>query len=243
MTLTEQILALLVATYQGVRKDGLNQLARSLALTVKTEDEAKEVVGKLTADQVKAFVSDWRKDADAEISKANQTYENGLKAKYDFVEKEKKPGEGGTPPAPTAGTLDADAVQKMITEAVKAATSSLQAEVANLKGSTVTASRRETLVKELANVPEAYKARVLKDFDRVANLGGFADETAFNEYLTETKNDVAAFGQELADRGLSLHEKPVLGTPNKDGVSAGVASYIQDKAAEAENKGLGGKEV
>ena len=81
----EQILALLVTTFQGVRKDGLNQLARSLALTVKTEDEAKEVVGKLTADQVKAFVSDWRKDADAEITKANQTYENGLKAKYDFV--------------------------------------------------------------------------------------------------------------------------------------------------------------
>ena len=60
MTLVEQILALLVTTFQGVRKDGLNQLARSLALTVKTEDEAKEVVGKLTADQVKAFVSDWQ---------------------------------------------------------------------------------------------------------------------------------------------------------------------------------------
>ena len=92
-------------------------------------------------------------------------------------------------------------------------------------------------------VREAYKAKVLKDFDRVAKLGGFADENAFNEYLTETKNDVAAFGQELADRGLSLHEKPVLGSPNKDGVSAGVESYIQAKAAEAANKGLGGKEV
>lgn len=241
MTLVEQILALLVTTFQGVRKDGLNQLARSLALTVKTEEEAKEVVGKLTADQVKAFVSDWRKDADAEITKANQTYENGLKAKYDFVEK-KKPEEGGTPPAP-AGTLDAATVQTMITNAVKEATKGLQSEVMSLQSAAVTASRRETLVKELADVPEAYKAKVLKDFDRVAKLGGFADENAFNEYLTETKNDVAAFGQELADRGLSLHEKPVLGSPNKDGVSAGVESYIQAKAAEAENKGLGGKEV
>lgn len=241
MTLVEQILALLVTTFQGVRKDGLNQLARSLALTVKTEDEAKEVVGKLTADQVKAFVSDWRKDADAEITKANQTYENGLKAKYDFVEK-KNPDEGGTPPAP-AGTLDAATVQEMITNAVKAATQGLQTEVANLKGSAVTANRRETLVKELADAPESFKTRVLKDFDRMAALGGFSDENAFNEYLTETKNDVAAFGQELADRGLSLHEKPVLGSPNKDGVSAGVESYIQAKAAEAENKGLGGKEV
>ena len=242
MTLIEQIVALLVASFQGVRKDGLNQLARSIALTVKTEDEAKEVVGKLTADQVKAFVSDWRKDADAEITKANQTYEAGLKAKYDFTEK--KPGtESGTPPAAGPEAYDRAAVQAMITEAVKAATSGLQAEVTNLKGSAETASRRETLVKELANVPEAYKARVLKDFDRVANLGGFADENAFNEYLDETKSDVAAFGQELADRGLSLHEKPVFGTPNKDGVSAGVESYIQGKAAEAGNNGLGGKEV
>lgn len=241
MTLVEQILALLVTTFQGVRKDGLNHLARSLALTVKTEEEAKEVVGKLTADQVKAFVSDWRKDADAEITKANQTYENGLKAKYDFVEK-KKPEEGGTTPANT-GTLDAATVQEMITNAVREATKGLQSEVSSLQSAAVTASRRETLVKELADVPEAYKAKVLKDFDRVANLGGFADENAFNEYLTETKSDVAAFGQELADRGLSLHEKPVLGSPNKDGVSAGVASYIQAKTAEAENKGLGGKEV
>lgn len=242
MTLVEQILALLVTTFQGVRKDGLNQLARSLALTVKTEDEAKEVVGKLTADQVKVFISDWRKDADAEITKANQTYESGLKAKYDFVEKGKKPEEGGTPPA-SAGTLDTATVQEMITNAVKEATKGLQSEVMNLQSAAVTANRRETLVKELADAPEAFKARVLKDFDRVATLGGFADETAFNEYLTETKNDVAAFGQELADRGLSLHEKPVLGTPNKDGVSAGVASYIQEKTAEADNKGLGGKEV
>ena len=131
----------------------------------------------------------------------------------------------------------------MITNAVKEATKGLQSEVTSLQSAAVTANRRETLVKELADIPEAYKAKVLKDFDRVAKLGGFADENAFNEYLTETKNDIAAFGQELADRGLSLHEKPVLGSPNKDGVSAGVESYIQAKAAEAANKGLGGKEV
>ena len=73
MNLYEMILGLLVAQFQGVRKDGLNQLARSIALTVDTEEKAKEVVGKLTADQVKQFVTDWRKDADAEITKANQT--------------------------------------------------------------------------------------------------------------------------------------------------------------------------
>ena len=236
-----EIVALLETQFPGVRKDGLNQLARVIAMQVNTAEEANGIVGKLTADSVAKFIADWRKDADAEIDKANKTREENLRKKYDFVEK--KPDEGGTPPAPNTGNLDAAAVQKMITDAVKAATTSFQTEVANLKGAAVTATRRETLVKELADVPESYKTRVLKEFDRVAALGGFADENAFNEYLTETKNDVAAFGQELADRGLSLHEKPVLGTPNKDGVSAGVASYIQEKTAEADNKGLGGKEV
>ena len=229
-----EIVALLETQFPGVRKDGLNQLARVIAMQVNTKEEATGIVGKLTAEAVAKFVADWRKDADAEIDKANKTREDNLRKKYDFVEK--KPEEGGTPPAP-AGTLDAATVQAMITNAVKEATKGLQSEVTSLQSAAVTANRRETLVKELADVPEAYKAKVLKDFDRVAN------ENAFNEYLTETKNDVAAFGQELADRGLSLHEKPVLGSPNKDGVSAGVESYIQAKAAEAANKGLGGKEV
>ena len=220
-----EIVALLETQFPGVRKDGLNQLARVIAMQVNTKEEATGIVGKLTAEAVAKFVADWRKDADAEIDKANKTREDNLRKKYDFVEK--KPEEGGTPPAP-AGTLDAATVQAMITNAVKEATKGLQSEVTSLQSAAVT---------------EAYKAKVLKDFDRVAKLGGFADENAFNEYLTETKNDVAAFGQELADRGLSLHEKPVLGSPNKDGVSAGVESYIQAKAAEAANKGLGGKEV
>jgi hypothetical protein len=235
----EKILALLLATFAGVRKDGLNHLAGSLALTAKTEEEANEVVGKLTADQVKQFVTDWRKDADAEITKANQTYEDGLKKKYDLVEKKPEGGEGGSPtPAPGAGgTLDAKAVQAMITEAVKAATEGLQTEVATLKGSATTANRRAMLEKELADVPESYKAKVLKDFDRMA----FKDDDGFNEYLNDTKTDVATFGQELADKGLAGQGQPLFGKPDKDGVSAGVASYIKETTDPS--KGLGGKEV
>ena len=240
MNLVEKILALLVAQFQGVRKDGLNQLARSLALTVDTEDKATEVVGKLTADQVNKFVTDWRKDADAEITKANKTYEDGLKNKYDFVEK-KVELEPPTPPVPSpAGGFDKASVQQMITEAVKAATHDLQAEVANLKGSAVSATRKEQLVSILGNdVPESYKNTILEGFEGRT----FADENAFSEYLNKTKDNVAAFTQELANKGLSLHEKPVLGSTNKDGVSAGVESYLKEKADEAENNGLGGKQV
>lgn len=233
----EKILALLVAMFQDVRKDGLNHLANSLALTVKTEDEAKEVVGKLTADQVKTFVTDWRKDADAEIGKANKTYETGLKAKYDFVEK-KEPGTGGTPtpPAP-GGALDAAAIQNIVTEAVKAVTTPLLQEVEALKGNAATASRRELLVKELEGTTDSYKNSILENF----GLINFKDEEAFTGYLNGVKNHVATFKQELADKGLGQQGKPSFGTVNEDGISAAVQSYVKDKTEGGTT--LTGKEV
>ena len=75
MDLVQIILSLLEQNYPGVRKDGLKHLATSLALTVSTDEEATTVVGKLTADNVNKFVTDWRKEADAEIDKANKTIE------------------------------------------------------------------------------------------------------------------------------------------------------------------------
>lgn len=56
----ETILALLLAQFVGVRKDGLTQLARSLALQCTTEEEAKALVDKLTDAQVKEFVKEFR---------------------------------------------------------------------------------------------------------------------------------------------------------------------------------------
>jgi hypothetical protein len=54
----EKILALLQAQFAGVRKDGLNHIANVIAFQVDTEEQAKEVVGKLTADQINSFIAD-----------------------------------------------------------------------------------------------------------------------------------------------------------------------------------------
>lgn len=89
--LQEQILALLVAKFQGVRKDGLQHLAAAIGLQVATIEEANGVVDKLTADKVSQYVTDWRKVADAEISKANQTYENSLKESMISWRRESRP--------------------------------------------------------------------------------------------------------------------------------------------------------
>ena len=81
------ILALLVAKFQGVRKDALGVLAGVLALQATNEDEAKALVEKVTDAQVTEFAKDYRADVDKEVSESNKTFETNLRKKYYFKEK------------------------------------------------------------------------------------------------------------------------------------------------------------
>ncbi|MDR1592364.1 MAG: hypothetical protein LBS16_05720 [Prevotellaceae bacterium] len=204
----EKILALLQSQFAGVRKDGLNHIANVLAFQVTTEDEAKTLVGKLTAEQVNSFIADWRKEADAEISKANKTYEDGLKKKYDFTEKKPEPA-NPTPPEPgTAGTFDAAAIQKLIADSITAATKPLLEKVAAFESGNVAKTRLQALNDKLKDCNDAtFKAKALKDFARMT----FETDEAFTEYLTDTETDVKTANQHFADSGLSNFEPPANG--------------------------------
>lgn len=234
--LQERILALLVAKFQGVRKDGLQHLAAAIGLQVATEEEANQVVDKLTADKVSAFVTEWRRSADAEISKANQTYESSLKEKYDFVEKGKQtPPDGQQTPPDTGGAVTLDAISKLIEEKMKG----MQESITALNADKVADSRRKLFVAKLdeAKVEGRQREMMLRNFDRLNN---FAKEEDFNSYMEEAQGDIAALQQENADKGLQGHEKPIFGAVNKDGISSGVADFIK---AQTESKTLTGKEV
>jgi hypothetical protein len=235
--LQEKILALLVAKFQGVRKDGLQHLAAAIGLQVANEEEANQIVDKLTADKVSAFVTEWRRSADAEISRANQTYENSLKEKYDFVDKGKQtPPAGQQTPPDTSGAVTLDAISKLIDEKMKG----VQDSITTLNADKVAETRRKLFVAKLdeAKVEGRQREMMLRNFDRV---NSFANEEDFNSYMTEAQGDIAALQQENADKGLQGHEKPIFGAVNKDGVSSGVADFI--KAQSENNKTLTGKEV
>lgn len=233
--LQEKILALLAAKFQGVRKDGLQHLATVIGLQVANEEEANEVVGKLTAEKVSGFVTSWRSSADAEIAKANKTYEEGLKQKYDFVEKGKP--EPPTPPAPAeSGAITLDAIRKLIDSKL----SGVQSSITEITANKAATSRRELFVAKLdeAKVDGHTREIMLKNFDRVNN---FQNDEDFNSYMTDLQGDIAALAQERADAGLSGHEKPIFGAVNKEGISSGVAEYIQ--SAQESKTALAGKEV
>lgn len=235
MNLNEAILALLKAAFSGVREDGLKHLAAAIGLQVTTEEEAKEVVGKLTADAVSKYVQDWRSGADAEIAKANKTYEDGLKKKYDFVERQQTPPTPPTQTPPEGLTLDA------ISKLIDSKLSGVQNSITALTGERTAAARRDQFIKKLtdAKVDQASQAMMLRNFDRISPTLTSDDE--FNAYLTEADSDIAAIVKERADRGLSGHDKPLFGAVNEKGVSSAVSDYIKERSESG--TALTGKEV
>jgi len=197
----EKLLALLQTKFAGVRKDGLNQLATIMALTVTTDEEATSAVDKLTEQSVGQFVTDWRKDVDSEISKANKTYEDGLRKKYDFKEK----GIPSPPPPPTPSTeLNADAIAAIVQKAIEPFASELN----SIKTNKVVETRKQLLAKELEVLDEGFRTPYLNAFDRM----NFKDDEDFNAHLSNVKTEVAKIQQSLIDKGLSQQSKPMFGS-------------------------------
>lgn len=231
----ETILALLIAKFSGVRKDVLNQLARTLALQVATDEEAKTLVDKLTDAQVKEYVKEFRADVDKEVSDSNKTYEANLKKKFDFVAKQTEPGgKGGkeTEPDPT----DISAIVKAaVAEAVKP----FQEKLSGYEADSIAKSRLQALNEKLKDCKdENFKAQTLKDFARMS----FKDDDDFNEYLTSKVTDIETANQGVADAELNKGAgSPLFSQKDENGISKEVADYVE--SLKPANNQFAGKEV
>jgi hypothetical protein len=218
----EKLLALLTAKFSQARKDGLNQLATILALTVTTDEEATKAVEKLTDQTVGQYISDFRKEVDAEISKANKTLEDNLRKRYDFKEKEKETSE--QPPTPTELTPETIAaiVQKSIEPFVS--------EINSLKANKTNEIRKELLKKELEGLDDGFKKPFLNSFDKMS----FKDDEDFNTHINNVKTEVAGIRQSLIDKGLEQQSRPMFGSGNS---KSDDDVFIQNmKAINAEEK-------
>ena len=222
----KMILALLAAKFPGVRKDGLNMLARLMALQTETEDEAKAAVERLTRDGVDAFVRDFRSDVDKEVSDGTRTFEENLRRKFDLVEKQSEP------------RID-EVKQAVVANAVANAVKPLKEQLERYERGNVNQSRLQALTDRLnACKDESFRAKALKDFGRMT----FDTEEAFNEYLTDTETDVADANKRMADAKLAGMGRPMFSQKDESGVTASVTRYInaQTKGSDAS---LGGKEL
>lgn len=231
----ETILALLLAQFVGVRKDGLTQLARSLALQCTTEEEAKALVDKLTDAQVKEFVKEFRADVDKEVSDGNKTFEANLRKKFDLVQKQdtdttddNQDTNGGT------GAGNEDAVAAAVAKALEPFTKMMN----DLNAKSVNETRLQQLNEKLGNCKDdTFKQRILKDFARMS----FDSDESFAEYLEETATDIATANQKMADEGLANQGSPLFAQKDENGVSSAVQSFV--KSLTPEGNTFAGKEV
>lgn len=227
----ETILALLIAKFSGVRKDGLVAMARSMALHCATEDDAKALVDKITDAQVNEFIKDYRADVDKEVSNSNKAFETNLKKKFDFVEKKVEPGNKTNP--------DPNDISEIVKAAVAEAVKPFQEKLSGYEKNDLAKSRLQALNEKLADCKdETFKAQTLKDFARM----NFNTDDDFNEYLTEKVADIATANQTMADAALSNSGgSPLFTQKEENGISKGVAEYIASQ--KPENNPFAGKEL
>ena len=225
------ILALLVAKFQGARKDGLNVLAGILALQASTEDEAKALVEKITDAQVNEIIKDYRKDVDKEVSESNKTFETNLRKKYDFKEKEVEPGN-----KPSENPND---IAEIVKAAVAAAVKPFEEKLSGYETKNIADSRLAKLNEKLNDCKdETFKAQTLKDFARMT----FANDDDFTQYLNDKTADIATANQNVANAALGgASGKPLFAQKGDDGISKGVADYVASQ--KPENDTFKGKEV
>lgn len=210
------ILALLVAKFQGVRKDGLSVMAGILALQAATEEEAKTLVDKLTDAQVNEFIKDYRKDVDKEVSESNKTFETNLRKKYDFKEKEVEPGN-----KPSENPND---IAEIVKAAVAAAVKPFEEKLSGYETKNIADSRLAKLNEKLNDCKdETFKAQTLKDFARMT----FANDDDFTQYLNDKTADIATANQNVANAALGgASGKPLFAQKGDDGISKSVADFV-----------------
>lgn len=213
----EKLLALLIAKFAGVRKDGLTQLARALSLQVANDEEAEALIDKLTKDQVDTFIKEFRADVDKEVTEGNKTFEANLKKKYELVEKK---SEDPAPEDSKSKGGSSDDIQSLIKNAISEAVKPFQEKLSALEMSAVAKSRQQQLEEKLSNCKDdVFKTKVLKDFSRMK----FDSDEEFIEYLSETESDVTTVNQKLSDLDLGLQGQPIVSITQKSGKEASEA--------------------
>lgn len=224
----EKILALLLAKFAGVRKDGLALLAKQLDMQVTTEAEAQALIDKIAVEKVTDFVKDYRAGVDKEVSTGVKTNETTLREKFSFVEKATPTPPASTPPDPSKEGFKPEDLASYLKTALEAAVKPLQDKIMSFESGKTNESRKGSLEAKLKDAPENFKAKILKDFTRMS----FNTDEDFNTYLTETEQDLAALTQELADQGLGQQGRPSFAAQTKDGVSKATQDYIDSVKPE-----------
>ncbi len=126
-------------------------------------------------------------------------------------------------------TDDTPVYVKTLTDSIKALSEGLN----GLRLEKMVNDRRTQLATVLKDADETYRNKALKSFDRMT----FADDEAFNAYLTEEQEDFKTFNQAQIDAGLGKDKPRVaFGSPTlkDDEVSPAVKQHLENQKVAQE---------
>lgn len=231
MLTVEQILALLGKKFPGMRKDALQNMASVIALQVEDEAAAQTIIDHMTADNVQKFVQTYRSNIDREIQQSNQTVEQNLRNKYNFVEKQTQQQQQQQ--QQQDGALTFEQLKTLFAEQLAPLTQRMDAYDLQRVGE----ARRETYLGKLkaAKLSEAMIDMMSAQFDRMS----FKDDAEFNSFLESSQPTIDKLSQQVANETLRNDRTPGFNTVNQDGVSKAVSDYL----AQGTSNPLGGKAV
>jgi len=216
------------ATTLGVNLSNvrINGLADKLDGLITNEDDIDGEIDKL--DQVLGFkelaaLDDAKRNAD---KKAAEEEDKKDPEKKDPAEPEKKDPEKKDE-MPSWFKAHAESQNKII--------ETLTATVTSLQNGNTAQSRRQQLEAKLKDAPEKFKARTLRDFDRLK----IDSDDEFTNYLADIEQDVADEIQAASDAGLGI-DTPARGSGGgklkDDEVSPAMKEIVAQREAEAKAK-------
>lgn len=138
-------------------------------------------------------------------------------------------------PDPDPDPDDPDAkIAAMIAKANKP----LLDEIEALKKGNASKANHEKLIAKLE------EKKIAKEYYQPAIDGReFGSDEEIDAFVGKLETSYGTFNQSLADKGLSVVPKPILGGANDKGVSSGVQAYIDSKSGDDKKGSLGGKAI
>lgn len=217
----EVIIKLLTEKAPGARKDGLEIMANTLAMAAKDKENAKEMVDGITTEQITDFISNYRKGADAEITKATKTAEENLRKRYEFVDKNKQSKGEEETKEPEPGKTEPSAEMQKLLEQINA----YKAEVDAMKAGNIKATRREKFQDAIKGAPESIRKLMSETFESRE----FGTDEDFDKYLETAKEKATGFEKEFNTLGLRAFGAPQRADTDADEPSAGAKAYAKKR--------------
>lgn len=190
--------------------EAIGEQLGKVGLTDEATDE--EIDTKLNERNALYSFEDQKKFDDYQVGKANKEAADKEAARLKAIEEGKTP-----PPDVDPNETATDKALRLIMEKLE----KQDAVIASFGKEKVTTTRREQYAKALEGTSDAFKAKALKDFDRM----NFKDDEDFTSYLTDATEDAKVFVQEAANGGLGF---------DRPGGGAGGANDKKGEASQAE---------